>query len=116
MIVYKIKETGQAYFCRHEKVSYKLKSDERTIDADIIPENLFTYYSDSYKTIHALMLLRTKRNNLLLETDWWASSDLTMSAKQTAYRKALRDLPATASPELVSDFEITGVTWPTKPE
>ena len=61
-------------------------------------------------------LLRTKRDTLLSESDWWAMSDLTMTADQTAYRKALRDLPSTASPELDADVQLTNVTWPTKPE
>jgi len=51
---------------------------------------------------------RDKRNLLLAETDWWASSDRTMTAEQTAYRQALRDLPAnTTDPE--------NPVWPTKP-
>mgnify|MGYP003150262550 CR=1 FL=1 len=62
-----------------------------------------------------LKKLREQRNGRLLETDWWASSELTMTADQTAYRKALRDLPSTASPELDEDGELTGVTWPEKP-
>jgi hypothetical protein len=64
----------------------------------------------------ALQFVRTHRDGLLCQTDWWAGTDLTMTAEQTAYRKALRDLPSTASPELDSDGELTGVTWPTKPE
>jgi len=53
--------------------------------------------------------LRSKRNDLLMETDWWASSDLTITQDQKDYRKALRDLPAnTADP--------TNITWPEKPE
>ena len=59
---------------------------------------------------------RSVRNSKLVETDWWANSDLTMTADQTAYRKALRDLPSTAEPELDEENEVTGVTWPTKPE
>jgi hypothetical protein len=39
--------------------------------------------------------VRGKRNQLLKDTDWQAGSDVTMSAKQKAYRKKLRDLPAT---------------------
>ena len=35
---------------------------------------------------------RSQRDRLLQETDWWASSDLTMSAEQTAYRQSLRDI------------------------
>jgi len=41
--------------------------------------------------------VREKRNQLLKDTDWQAGTDVTMSAKQKAYRKKLRDLPATNS-------------------
>jgi hypothetical protein len=59
--------------------------------------------------------LRLERNSKLSETDWWASSDLTMTQDQKDYRKALRDLPSTASPELDEYDELTGVDWPEKP-
>ena len=53
--------------------------------------------------------LRIKRDRLIAETDWWATSDRTMTAEQTAYRQALRDLPAnTTDPE--------NPVWPVKPE
>ena len=52
--------------------------------------------------------LREKRNTLLAETDWWASSDLTMTSAQTAYRQALRDITDNAT-------SLDDVTWPTKP-
>jgi len=41
--------------------------------------------------------IRSKRDMLLRECDWWASSDVTMSDAMTDYRKALRDLPASES-------------------
>ena len=41
--------------------------------------------------------IRSQRDMLLRECDWWASSDLTMSDAQTAYRQNLRDLPASES-------------------
>jgi hypothetical protein len=41
--------------------------------------------------------IRSQRDMLLRECDWWASSDVTMSDAQTAYRQALRDLPASKS-------------------
>jgi len=69
---------------------------------------------DALLVVESMKQLRQQRGKLLIETDWQASSDLTMSAEQTAYRKALRDLPSTASPELDSDGQLTGVTWPTK--
>ena len=48
---------------------------------------------------------RTERNMLLAETDWTASSDVTMSDAMTAYRQALRDVPAQ------SGFP-TDINWP----
>jgi hypothetical protein len=55
-----------------------------------------------------MRLLRQQRNWLLAETDWWASSDLTMTSEQTAYRQALRDITDNAT-------SLDDVTWPTKP-
>ena len=56
-----------------------------------------------------LKLLREERNRKIAETDWWASSDLTMSAERTAYRQALRDITDTYT-------SLDDVVWPTKPE
>ena len=53
---------------------------------------------------------RSMRDNLIAETDWWAMSDRTMTAEQTAYRQALRDITTHANwPHLSED------DWPTKP-
>ena len=56
-----------------------------------------------------MKLLRAERDRLLAEVDWWASSDLTMTAAQTTYRQALRDITKSAT-------SLDDVTWPTKPE
>ena len=65
----------------------------------------------------AMRLLRLERNSRIAETDWRASSDLILSDAWKTYRQALRDLPASASPTLDSNYELdlTSVTWPTKP-
>ena len=55
-----------------------------------------------------MRLLREERNRRLAETDWWASSDLTMTSAQTTYRQALRDITDSAT-------SLDDVTWPTKP-
>jgi len=55
-----------------------------------------------------MKLLRTERDRRIAQTDWWASSDLTMTAEQTAYRQALRDITETYS-------SLDDVVWPTKP-
>ena len=52
---------------------------------------------------------RTARNQLLAYTDVWALSDRNMTAEQTAYRQALRDITDQAG------FPAE-ITWPTKPE
>lgn len=52
--------------------------------------------------------VRSARDSLLAETDWWAGSDLTMSDAQTTYRAALRNLPASV--------DLANIVWPTKPE
>ena len=65
----------------------------------------------------AMRLLRLERNSRIAETDWRASSDLTLPDAWKTYRQALRDLPASASPTLDSnyDLDLTSVTWPTEP-
>ena len=37
--------------------------------------------------------MRTQRNELLAQTDFYALSDVTMSDEMKTYRQALRDLP-----------------------
>jgi len=59
----------------------------------------------------ALADLRSKRNRLLAETDFWGNSDMTMSDDMTTYRQALRDLPN--GKDTVA--KCTNATWPTKP-
>ena len=65
----------------------------------------------------AMRLLREERDIRIAKTDWRASSDLTLSDAWKTYRQALRDLPASATPKLNSnyDLDITSVTWPTEP-
>ena len=64
-----------------------------------------------------MRLLRVERDKRIAKTDWRASSDLTISDAWKTYRQALRDLPASASPKLDSnyDLDLSSVTWPTEP-
>lgn len=52
-------------------------------------------------------VIRTKRDGLLAETDWTGLSDVTMTPEMSAYRQALRDMPATA--------DLNNPIYPTKP-
>ena len=51
--------------------------------------------------------IRSERDLKLQETDWRASSDLTLSDAWKTYRQALRDVPTQSDP--------FNITWPTKP-
>lgn len=64
--------------------------------------------SDELVAAAPMKALRDERNRRIADTDWWASSDLTMTAPQTAYRQALRDITETYT-------SLTDVVWPVKP-
>ena len=59
----------------------------------------------------AISGLREARTRRLRESDWYALQDVTMSDAMTAYRQALRDLPA----GLTTEAEVKAVSWPVKP-
>ena len=63
---------------------------------------------DELVAAEPMRLLREERDRRIAETDWWASSDLTMTTEQTNYRQALRDITESAT-------SLDDVTWPTKP-
>jgi len=74
---------------------------------------------DELLAAEPMRLLSIERDRLIAETDWWASSDLTMSTERSDYRKTLRDFPASDEAKkaaLTSEGRLTGITWPTKPE
>jgi hypothetical protein len=67
--------------------------------------------SDKLKALEdaePMRLLRVERDRLLAETDWWASSDLTITDAQKKYRQDLRDITKSAT-------SLDDVKWPTKP-
>ena len=65
-----------------------------------------------------MRLLRIERNKKIAETDWRMLPDQTPSDDWINYRQALRDLPASATPKLNSDYQLdfSSFTWPTEPE
>jgi len=63
------------------------------------------------KPSRAFSGLRFERDQKLQETDYYALSDVTLSDDMTAYRKALRDLPASYDNSSV----VGTITWPSKP-
>ena len=59
----------------------------------------------------AIADMRSKRNRLLADTDFYALSDVTMSAEMTTYRQDLRDLPSGKD----TLEKVNNTTFPTKP-
>ena len=69
--------------------------------------------------------LREMRDNLLAESDWTQSRDVTLSndADWKTYRQALRNLPSTASSDFINQVitatsapvDMSSITFPTKP-
>ena len=94
---------------------FEVHSSFTWVDCDSSVEVGFVYDGTAFTNPETVLSeednlerLRARRNVLLAETDWWASSDLTMTAEQTAYRQALRDITDTYS-------SLDTVVWPTKP-
>lgn len=73
-----------------------------------LDESVIAAVYDAVANEEGFIRLRRKRDDLLSETDWWGTSDRTMTAEQTAYRQALRDLPSNTT-------DPANPTWPTKP-
>ena len=65
-----------------------------------------------------MRLLRIERDKKIAQTDWRVLPDQTPSDDWINYRQALRDLPASATPKLNSDYQLdfSSFTWPTEPE
>ncbi len=77
-------------------------------DADLPSKSDLEQLIPSASSDYEMTKLRGVRNDLLSETDWWASSDLTMTQEQIDYRQSLRDITNTYS-------SLDTVIWPNKP-
>ena len=95
-----------------------LNEENITVYSDVtVPDDFYgfkyTYDGENFALSGPYLELseemRTERNTLLAETDWWAVSDRTMTQAETDYRQALRDVPQ-------QDGFPVNITWPTKPE
>ena len=99
---YATEKNANAHKSREAGVEVKeLNSSEANIGKTLSGDS----FVDTPKTAEEI---RSERNAKLSETDWWASSDLTMTQEQIDYRQALRDI--TAQVGFPHD-----VAWPVKP-
>lgn len=88
-------------------VSRRIDLTEAEIDECVAQEEAWT----AGAAARAWAALRSERDQKLAETDWMASSDLTLADPWKLYRQTLRDLPST-----LDDSTVQGdITWPSKP-
>jgi len=95
---------------KHQAI-YKLNPSVVTIRGDIAYDadgNVVSYDEAAVTTEANMIALRAERNQRLANTDWWASSDLTMTNEQREYRQALRDITETYT-------SLDDVVWPEVP-
>jgi hypothetical protein len=86
-----------------DRGAFDFDGNEVTLDQTLVDAAATELATES-----AWSSLRTKRTKLLAETDYLASSDLTLSEDMRTYRQALRDLPSNTT-------DPANPVWPTKP-
>ena len=86
-------------------------STSKTVTRDLTSEEQKDLDAQKPSAEKQLEILRSERNRLLFDTDWWASSDLTMTDAQKKYRQDLRDITKTFKSMEDKDFK-----FPDKPE
>ena len=75
---------------------------------------------DELKLLLPMEKLREERDKKLFDTDYRIVADFPYPSEEVkqawlTYRQELRDLPATATPQLDDNGFLTNVTWPTPP-
>ena len=85
-------------------------STNKTVTKDLTSEEQKELDAEKSNDEKQLKNLRDERNRLLFETDWWASSDLTITDAQKKYRQDLRDITKTFKSMSDKDFK-----FPEKP-
>lgn len=102
----------EAIYKAYPNVVVRIHDRKGAFDADgnlvTLDQSLVDAAAAELVTENAWNNLRTKRNQLLAETDYLALADHTLSADMTAYRQALRDLPSNTT-------DPANPVWPTKP-
>jgi hypothetical protein len=92
-----------------ERIEYNIQTGATTrsqLTAEEIAER--EAYARDVLPVEQMKELRRQRNQLLTETDYLALSDSTLTDEMTAYRQALRDLPA-------NTMDPANPVWPVKP-
>ena len=109
----------------YDRMTEKISKVDPYIEDNVVYLHKIESLTDSEKTAaqtevdnQTASRNREERNKRLVETDWMACSDVTMSNDWKTYRQALRDLPTHSNwPNLkVPDMDGSGDNdWPVKP-
>ena len=94
----------------YNQATQKINAVTPFIDGDYVKEYEVVSLSTDEKTAVDNThwgKIRIERNEKLKETDWRASSDLTLSDAWKNYRQSLRDITTQSDP--------WNITWPTEP-
>ena len=105
----------EAIYALYEN-AVSINGDDNNAVATDADGNVVSWDADAVATKEAELItnfklqeLRTERNRLIAETDYWVLSDTAnATSAQTTYRQALRDITSSAT-------SLEDVTWPTKP-
>ena len=92
-----------------KKIIYDF-STHKTVTRDLTNEEQKEFDAGKPSAERQLEFLRSERNRLLADTDWWASTDVTMTDAQKKYRQDLRDITKTYQSLSDKDFK-----FPEKP-
>ena len=109
----------------YDRMTEKISKVDPYIEDNVVYLHKIESLTDSEKTAaqtevnnQTASRNREERNKRLVETDWMACSDVTMSNDWKTYRQALRDITTHSNwPNLkVPDMDGSGDNdWPTKP-
>tara|TARA_B100000900_G_scaffold354613_1_gene323422 strand:+ start:1823 stop:2197 length:375 start_codon:yes stop_codon:yes gene_type:complete len=98
----------------YESIDWKENASNIPTESEINAEILAIESEISFN------VLRKERDRLLDKTDKYIIPDFAHPSEEVkqawiTYRQELRDLPATATPQLDENGNLTNVTWPTPP-
>jgi len=98
----------------YESIDWKENASNIPTESEINAEILAIESEISFN------VLRKERDRLLDKTDKYIIPDFAHPSEEVkqawiTYRQELRDLPATATPQLDDNGNLTNVTWPTPP-
>tara|TARA_R110002012_G_scaffold318226_1_gene536041 strand:+ start:821 stop:1264 length:444 start_codon:yes stop_codon:yes gene_type:complete len=106
-------DLGDYVLVKATEVTQEITSGKKRGDTTVVGDKsketvTVTHTAVDQTDVEQWASIRAERDSKLMDSDWMANSDVTMSSAWKTYRQALRDLPASKS-------DPDDITWPTKP-